>query len=60
MSGELIKFMRVIAGLIVGFLIAYAWKEIRGEEDILLLAGIGIFSAIMVFALLHLTGKGSH
>jgi hypothetical protein len=54
----LINALRAIAGLVAGYGIYYMWMSVRPEDDIFLAIGVGVVTAILVFVLLFLMGKG--
>ncbi len=57
-SKTILNLLRLIAAAVVGYGIAYMWMSIRAEEDIMLLAGIGMVSGVLTYALLYMFGKG--
>jgi hypothetical protein len=59
MASSLMTAVRFIAAAVVGYGVAYMWSTIRVEDDITILAGVGIGTTLMTFVLLYMFGKGS-
>ncbi|MEW6528874.1 MAG: hypothetical protein AB1391_03225 [Candidatus Micrarchaeota archaeon] len=57
MASTIMNILRFIVALLIGAGITYFWMIIRTETDINLLAGIGIASTLISYALLYVFGK---
>ena len=58
MAKTLINALRAIAGIVAGYGVFYMWTSVRPGDDFLLTIGVGVVTAVLVFALLYLMGKG--
>lgn len=58
MASPLMNALRLIAAAIMGYAVAYMWLSIRPEDDITVVAGVGVVSAIIIYILLYMFGKG--
>lgn len=58
MSKRVMNALRLIAAVVIGYAIFYAWTTIRVEDDILLPAGVGITAGLIAFLFLYFTGRG--